>query len=116
MRVPDDMPLRFALAEICRSEARKEANAAADLLFAAQTSVTLIQQRPCAYDAAICTLLALSDHPAAVAVLAAQPVFPWAGNSIVQGLDDDAAHISDVAVLVSPDGPIIAPDIRLGLY
>ena len=70
---------------------------------------------PCAFDADIRALLAASNHPVARAVLTSQKQLPW-GSNPVEGLTEDgiAAMIS-VATLMGPDGPIPAPDVRLGL-
>jgi mannose-6-phosphate isomerase-like protein (cupin superfamily) len=102
------------LAAIYRAEGRKAADQSATALVAAADAFPT--QPPCEVDAEIRALLARSDHSAAAVILAAHRFIPWAGNSIAQPLSPDAAAMSAVAVLMSPDGPIPAPDLRLGLY
>ncbi|MFZ1727741.1 MAG: dimethylsulfonioproprionate lyase family protein [Albidovulum sp.] len=102
------------LAAIYRAEGREAADRSAETL--TTEAGAFPSQTPCEVDADLRALLARSDHPAAAAILAAQQFIPWAGNSIAQPLSPDAAAMSAVAVLMSPDGPIPAPDLRLGLY
>ena len=70
---------------------------------------------PCALDADIRALLATSNHPVARAVLAAQTRLPWGSNPVEDLTEDSIAAMITVATLMGPDGPIPAPDVRLGL-
>jgi mannose-6-phosphate isomerase-like protein (cupin superfamily) len=104
------------LAAIYRAEGREAADRSAAALVAPGAADPFKRQAPCDFDGEIRALLAGSDHPAAAAILAAQELIPWAENTIAQPLSPDAAAMSAVAVLMSPDGPIVAPDLRLGLF
>jgi quercetin dioxygenase-like cupin family protein len=107
--------LLSAIADVYFAEGRTAANHSAEALMAPCVP-QFSPQPPCAFDQNIRDVLAGSPHPAAAAVLAGQHLLEWSGNAIAEGLDNTAASISDVAVIVSPEGPIIAPDIRLGVF
>ncbi|MEH6647646.1 dimethylsulfonioproprionate lyase family protein [Sulfitobacter sp.] len=68
-----------------------------------------------AFDASIRTVLATSNHPVARAALAAQEQVPWGSNPVEDLTEDSIAAMINVATLMGPDGPIPAPDVRLGL-
>ena len=70
---------------------------------------------PCAFDADIRALLAASNHPVARAALAAQTRLPWGSNPVEDLTEDSIAAMITVATLMGPNGPIPAPDVRLGL-
>ncbi|MGB5870189.1 MAG: dimethylsulfonioproprionate lyase family protein [Albidovulum sp.] len=107
--------LLSAIADVYHAEGRAAATQSAETLMAPSTS-RFQAQPPCRSDATIRALLANSPHPACPAILAAQHLLEWSGNNLAEDLENDAADISNVAVLVSPTGPIVAPDIRLGLF
>jgi mannose-6-phosphate isomerase-like protein (cupin superfamily) len=68
-----------------------------------------------AFDANIRAVLATSNHPVARAALAAQEQVPWGSNPVEDLTEDSIAAMINVATLMGPDGPIPAPDVRLGL-
>lgn len=70
---------------------------------------------PCLLDAGIRAVLATSDHPAARAVLEVQDRMPWGSNPVQDQTEDTIAAMISVATLMGPEGPIPAPDVRLGL-
>lgn len=70
---------------------------------------------PVAIDNEIRALLASSPHPAAAAVLEDQSLVPWGSNPVEGNTEDTVAAMISVATLMSPEGPIPAPDVRLGL-
>lgn len=70
---------------------------------------------PCALDAGIRSVLAASDHPVAQAVRAAHERLPWGTNPVEDLTEDSIAAMISVATLMGPEGPIPAPDVRLGL-
>jgi mannose-6-phosphate isomerase-like protein (cupin superfamily) len=73
-------------------------------------------QEACPLDGMIRDALARSPHPAAAAILAAQERLPWGTNPVADKMSPSAAAICAVCTLLSPDGPIVAPDLRLGLF
>jgi quercetin dioxygenase-like cupin family protein len=66
-------------------------------------------------DEGIRTVLAGSDHPAARAVLKAHNLLPWGSNPVEGSTEKNIAAMIGVATLLGPEGPIPAPDVRLGL-
>ncbi|MCV2872211.1 dimethylsulfonioproprionate lyase family protein [Defluviimonas sp. WL0050] len=108
--------LLTALADIYRAEGRDAAERTAHALTTTPAPEAFERQTPCALDALMRDLLATSDHPAAQAILAAQDLIPWGTNPVADRMSDDAAAICAVTTLMGPDGPIPAPDLRLGLF
>lgn len=70
---------------------------------------------PSVLDHGIRTLLASSDHPAARAALDAHDLLPWGSNPVEETTEARIAALISVATLLGPEGPIPAPDVRLGL-
>ncbi len=70
---------------------------------------------PCLLDDGIRAVLSDSPHPAAAAVLGAQELLPWGSNPVEQNTETNVAAMISVATLMGPEGPIPAPDVRLGL-
>ncbi|MGB7242861.1 MAG: dimethylsulfonioproprionate lyase family protein [Sulfitobacter sp.] len=70
---------------------------------------------PCVFDAGIRSVLAGSDHPLARAALDAQDLLPWGSNPVEGQTEQIIAEMISVATLMGPEGPIPAPDVRLGL-
>lgn len=87
----------------------------AQTLMVTPSPVALDSLPPCAFDADIRALLATSNHPVARAVLAAQTRLPWGSNPVEDLTEDSIAAMITVATLMGPNGPIPAPDVRLGL-
>jgi mannose-6-phosphate isomerase-like protein (cupin superfamily) len=108
--------LLTALADIYRAEGRDAAERTAHALTTTPAPEAFALQAPCALDALMRDLLATSDHPAAEAILAAQDLIPWGTNPVADRMNDDAAAICAVTTLMGPDGPIPAPDLRLGFF
>ncbi len=73
------------------------------------------EQVPCLMDAGIRGVLSAGTHPAAKAALRAQSLLPWGSNPVEQNTEAGVASMISVATLVGPEGPIQAPDVRLGL-
>ncbi|MDW4549340.1 dimethylsulfonioproprionate lyase family protein [Defluviimonas sp. D31] len=116
MHPPAFDALLEALASIYRSEGREAADRTSHTLLTTPAPEAFAPQPPCALDALIRDLLAASDHPAAAAILAAQELIPWGTNPVADRMSDTAAAICAVTTLMGPDGPIPAPDLRLGLF
>lgn len=107
--------LLAVLAGIYRTEGREEADRTAHALMTTPSPEAFGPQPPCALDGLMRDLLATSDHPTAAAILAAQDLIPWGTNPVADRMSDAAAAICAVTTLMGPDGPIPAPDLRLGL-
>jgi mannose-6-phosphate isomerase-like protein (cupin superfamily) len=73
------------------------------------------QAPPCLLDEGIHTVLAGSEHPVARAALKAHHLLPWGSNPVEGSTEEDIAAMISVLTLMGPEGPIPAPDVRLGL-
>lgn len=116
MHPPAFDALLDALAAVYRCEGRAEAERTAHALLTTPAPEAFAPRPPCALDGMIRELLATSDHPAAAATLAAQEFIPWGTNPVADRMSDAAAAICAVTTLMGPEGPIPAPDLRLGLF
>ncbi len=105
--------LLVALADVYATEARPEADATAACC---GQVAALWRCSPCAHDAGIRNALKHSPHPAASIILANQSLMPWGPNLVRSYIDDHTFDISAVATLMGPDGPLIASDLRMGLF
>ena len=70
---------------------------------------------PCTLDAGIRTVLAISAHPVARTMLSTLDRMPWGSNPVADRTENAIAAMISVANLMGPEGPISAPDVRLGL-
>jgi quercetin dioxygenase-like cupin family protein len=108
--------LQCALADVCRGEGRAAADRTAEILLAS-TSVDLGSQATVApFPAEMAALLSASPHPAAAPVLAGMSRLPWGTNPVISRTSARVAEICTVATLMSPEGPIHAENLRLGLF
>ena len=115
MSAPELNALIDAIAAIYRSEGREEADRTVQALLATPAPAAMSRRAPCPYDRAIRDLLSASSTTAAKALLAAQAFVPWGTNPVAAQMTDDAAAMIAVAELLGPEGPLPAPDLRLGL-
>lgn len=104
-----------AAADVYAAEGREEATRTAEALMTTPQPTAVEPQAPCDLDLAIRDCLATSDHPLARALLAAQDLAPWGMNPVGEQMTPEAAAICAVCTLMGPEGPIPAPDLRLGL-
>lgn len=104
-----------AIAAVYVGELDPEGPRAAQVLVRATESMAFATFQPCRFDAPIRALLAGCDHPAAGPILRAQALLPWGSNPVEGNTEDHIAAMISVATLLGPEGPIVAPDIRLGL-
>lgn len=104
-----------ALAAIYDTEADPQGPHTARTLLVTPSPVAFDPQPPCFLDAGIRSVLADSDHPAARAILQAQDLLPWGSNPVEGNTEASIAAMISVATLMGPEGPIPAPDVRLGL-
>ncbi len=104
-----------AMAAVYEAEADPLGPHTANTLMVTPSPVGFDPVMPCALDAGICELLARSDHPVARAVLAAHRLMPWGSNPVEENTDARISAMISVANLLGPEGPIPAPDVRLGL-
>lgn len=107
--------LLLGVAGTLATDPRPEAGAAAHALITTQIPAAFPPARPCGHDAAIRALLADSPHPLAPALAAMTHRIPW-GASPVEGALGALAAIFATAELLAPEGPIPAPDLRVGLF
>jgi mannose-6-phosphate isomerase-like protein (cupin superfamily) len=104
-----------AIAAAYDAEADPQGPHTAQTLMVTPSPVALDPVLPCALDASIRAVLATSDHPIARAALAAQKRLPWGSNPVEDLTEHSIAAMISVATLMEPEGPIPAPDVRLGL-
>ncbi len=104
-----------AIAKVYNDEGRAATSQTAEALLITPQPTAVEDQPPCDLDLAIRACLATSDHPVARALLAAQSLTPWGVNPVSDRMTDDASAIVAVCTLMGPQGPIPAPNLRLGL-
>ena len=69
-----------------------------------------------AFDDIVYTLLSLSDLPQAERIAAARAYLPWGTSPLTADKSGEVAACYSVATLMGPEGPVICPDHRLGLF
>ena len=104
-----------AIAEVYLSESDPQGPHTAKALVRTPSSLGFDAGAPCLFDADIRAVLANSPHPTARSVLAAQNLLPWGSNPVEGNTEQHIAAMISVATLMGPEGPIAAPDVRLGL-
>ena len=104
-----------AISEIYKAETDPLGPHTAKTLMGTPSLVAFDPVARCFLDEGIRTVLASSDHPTARAVLKAQNLLPWGSNPIEENTEGNIAAMISVATLLGPEGPITAPDVRLGL-
>ncbi len=109
------LDLLDALATIYEAEPDPQGPYTAQTLRVTPSPVAFDRLPPCLLDGGIRSVLESSPHPAARATLAAQDVLPWGSNPVEDNTEASIAAMISVATLMGPDGPIPAPDVRLGL-
>lgn len=102
-----------ALADICDAEGRESARQTAAALRAAPPLFD--PQPPTPFGAAIRALAATSPLPAAERLLDAQDLIAWDRNPVVENCGPTAGMFT-VATFLGPEGPVLAPDLRCGLF
>ena len=112
---PEISAALLAFADVCLAEGRDDGTNTGIALATADTAV-LGPALPCALDTEIRALLFQSTHPAAAAALAAQDHIPWGTNPVAASMNADALAICAVATLMGPEGPLVCPDFRYGLF
>lgn len=104
-----------AVSEVYQAEADPMGPHTARTLLATPPANAFVPVGPCLMDAGIRTALAQSAHPAAAAVLRAHSLLPWGSNPVEGNTEANVAAMISVATLMGPEGPVPAPDVRLGL-
>jgi quercetin dioxygenase-like cupin family protein len=104
-----------ALAAVYDAESDPQGPHTARTLLVTPSPVAFDPVPPCLLDAGIRAVLANSDHPAATAVRDACDLLPWGSNPVEGNTEAEIAAMISVATLMGPEGPIPAPDVRLGL-
>lgn len=103
------------ISRVYEAEADPQGPHTAKVLKSTPSPVSFVSSPPCLMDAGIRTVLANSDHPAARAILDVQDRLPWGSNPVEGSTEKSIAAMITVATLLGPEGPIPAPDVRLGL-
>lgn len=104
-----------AIAAVYEAEANPQGPHTAKTLLVTPSPVAFDPVAPCLFDAGMRSVLADSSHPAARSVLAAQNLLPWGSNPVEGNTKESIAALISVLPLMGPEGPIPAPDVRLGL-
>lgn len=104
-----------AIAEVYEAEADPQGAHTAKTLLLTPSPVAFDPVLPCLFDASIRAVLADSTHPAARSVLTAQNFLSWGSNPVEGSTEENIAAMISVLTLMGPEGPIPAPDVRLGL-
>lgn len=104
-----------AISEVYTAEADPLGPHTAKTLMVTPSPVSFNPAAPCLLDKGIRTVLAGSDHPTARSVLKSQCLVPWGSNPVEGNTEKGIAALISVATLMGPEGPIPAPDVRLGL-
>lgn len=105
-----------AISSVYEAEVDPQGPYTAKALMVTPSPVTFDPVPPCLLDGGIRTVLAGSDHPTACSVLKAQNLLIWGSNPAEGNTEKSIAAMISVATLLGPDGPIPAPDVRLGLF
>lgn len=104
-----------AIAAVYEAETDPQGPHTARTLKVTPSPVAFERTPPCLFDAGIREVLGSSDQPVAEAVLRAQAVLPWGANPVEGNTEEHIASMISVLTLMGPEGPIPAPDVRLGL-
>lgn len=104
-----------AIAQVYHEETDPQGPHTAKTLLETPSLAAVNPMVPCMFDAAMRAVLSDSAHPAAKAILAAQHLLPWGTNPVEGNTEEDIAALISVLSLMGPEGPIPAPDVRLGL-
>ncbi|MEP4038284.1 dimethylsulfonioproprionate lyase family protein [Pseudophaeobacter sp.] len=104
-----------AISVVYEAEADPQGPHTAKTLVMTPSPASYDQVPPCLLDEGIRTVLANSNHAAARSVLRAQNFLPWGSNPVEGNTENSIAAMISVASLLGPEGPIPAPDVRLGL-
>ncbi|AXI55444.1 Dimethlysulfonioproprionate lyase DddQ (plasmid) [Pseudoseohaeicola sp. NH-UV-7] len=104
-----------AIAEVYESEPDPQGPHTAKTLLVTPSPVAFDPVLPCRFHAGIRAVLADSTHPTARSVLTAQKFLSWGSNPVEGNTEESIAAMISVLTLMGPEGPIPAPDVRLGL-
>ncbi len=104
-----------AISEVYEAEADPQGPHTAQTLMMTPSPTSFGPVPACRFDGGIHTILTESEHPLARAVLKAHSLLPWGSNPVEGQTEQRIADMISVATLMGPDGPIPAPDVRLGL-
>lgn len=107
--------LLAAISDVYEAESDPQGAHTANTLMTTPSPVAFDPQPPCLMDDGIRKVLLGSDHPAARAALATHSRIPWGSNPVESTTEESIAALISVATLLGPEGPIPAPDVRLGL-
>lgn len=115
--VQNDLFLRMlaAISEVFAAETDPQGPHTSNTLMVTPSPVGFDPLPPCLLDTGIRNVLAASHHPAAQAILQAHDYLPWGSNPVEGTTEKSIAALISVATLLGPEGPIPAPDVRLGL-
>lgn len=115
--MPTLTPLLLALADLTETEPRAEARATAAALRAAAASHDFGPEPPSLLDADIRVASGVPGaHTCATHLAKAQAFLPWQASPAASRQPATLAATKAVATLIAPEGPILAPDLRFGLF
>ena len=104
-----------AISRVYEAEADPQGSHTAKILMVTPSPTAFDYLPPCLLDEGIRNVLTSSDHPAARSILNALSMLPWGSNPVEGNTEKSIASMISVATLLGPEGPIPAPDVRLGL-
>ena len=110
-------PLLLALADLTEAEPRAAAQATADILRAAANTHSFAPAPRSLLDDEIkAAALGANALPCAALVAQAAAFLPWQASPAAALQPGHLAASKAVVTLISPEGPIHAPDLRFGLF
>lgn len=114
--MPTLEPLLAAMADLIAAEPRAKALATAQALRAG-AGVDFPPQPPSILREGLRATLDLPGaHPAAALIARAEALLPWTDSPAASLQPTSLAAIKAIAELLGPDGPILMPDLRFGLF
>lgn len=105
-----------AIAEVYNGEADPQGPHTAKTLLETPSLKAVEEMTASIFDAGMRAVLENSPHPAAKAILEVQHLLPWGTNPVEDNTEEKHAALISVLSLMGPEGPIPAPDVRLGLF
>jgi hypothetical protein len=115
--MPTLTPLLLALADLTEAEPRAAAQATADILRAAASTHSFVPAPRSVLDEEIkAAALGANALPCAALVAQAAAFLPWQASPAAALQPGHLAASKAVVTLISPEGPIHAPDLRFGLF
>lgn len=103
------------IAKTYESEADSMGPYTANAIKGSSSLINLDEIRRSPHEAGIQSVLKNSNHPAAQIILSLHNYLPWGSNPVESSTEQSVTALISVATLSSPEGPVVTPDVRLGL-